>query len=46
MIPGKRNVAGETDVPALMPLQPALKTASATIIARPRKLQFNLTRPV
>jgi hypothetical protein len=44
MMPGKRNVAGETEVPALIPLQPAPQTISATMIARPGKFQFNLTR--
>jgi hypothetical protein len=33
-------------VPALMPLQPELNSASAISIASHRKFQFNLTCPV
>jgi hypothetical protein len=46
MIPGSKNVAGEMLVPALMPLQPELNSASAISIASHRKFQFNLTCPV
>jgi hypothetical protein len=45
-IPGSKNVAGETLVPALMPLQPELNSASTISIASHRKFQFNLTCPV
>jgi hypothetical protein len=45
-IPGSKNVAGETLVPALMPLQPELNSTSAISIASHRKFQFNLTCPV
>jgi hypothetical protein len=44
--PGKRKSMGETDVPALIPLHPALNNAKNTSIASHRKLQFNLTCPV
>jgi len=44
--PGIKNVAGETDVPALMPEQPAPASAKNTSIASRRKFQFNLTCPV
>lgn len=42
-IPGRKNDAGETDVPVLTPLQPALNSASAVSIARHRKFTLNLT---
>jgi hypothetical protein len=44
--PGRKNEAGETVVPALMPLHPALNSVKNTSIASHRKLQFNLTCPV
>ena len=44
--PGRKNEAGETDVPALMPPQPALASVTNTSIASPGKFQFNLTCPV
>jgi hypothetical protein len=44
--PGKKKVAGETLLLALMPLQPALANASARSIASSVILQFNLTWPV
>gem|GEM_PF-3296815 len=46
MMPGNRNVAGETDVPALMPLQPVPASGNTSSIARRAKFQFNLTCPV
>jgi len=46
IIPGSKNVAGETLVPALMPLQPEPNSASAISIASHGKFQFNLTCPV
>ena len=44
--PGRKNVAGETDVPALMPEQPAPPSVKNTSIASHRKFHFNLTCPV
>jgi hypothetical protein len=41
-----KKVAGETLVPALMPLQPELNNASVISIASHRKFEFNLTCPV
>src|SRR5258706_3942158 len=46
MMPGRKNDAGETDVPALIPLQPALNSINAVSIARYTKFTFNLTCPV
>jgi hypothetical protein len=43
IIPGSRNVAGDTDVPALMPLQPAAHSPIIASIASHAKFQFNLT---
>lgn len=43
MIPGKKKLAGETLWLALMPPQPALKSASAAGIANQIKFHFNLT---
>jgi hypothetical protein len=43
IIPGNKNDAGETVVPAWMPLQPALDTENAASIASRIKFQFNLT---
>jgi hypothetical protein len=43
IIPGNKNVAGETEVPVLMPLQPATGSAITASIASRIKLQFNLT---
>jgi len=44
--PGRKNEAGETVAPVLMPEQPALDNAKNTSIARHGKFQFNLTCPV
>lgn len=42
--PGKKNDAGETVVPALMPLQPAPTNVSAAKNASSMKFRFNFTR--
>jgi hypothetical protein len=44
--PGKKNEAGETDVLALMPEQPAPNSVKNASIASRDKFQFNLTCPV
>ena len=44
--PGKKNVAGETLPLALMPEQPALKSASNASIARPTGFQLDFTATV
>ena len=41
--PGKKNDAGETDVPALMPLHPVPENASAARSANNMKFQCNFT---
>ncbi len=42
--PGRKNDAGETDVPALIPPQPATKNGSGSNrIANHNSFQFNLT---
>jgi hypothetical protein len=46
MNPGSRNVAGETEPVALMPLQPAPRSAKAGRIAKRSNFQFNLTPAV
>jgi hypothetical protein len=46
MMPGRKNDAGETVVPVLIPLQPALSSIIAVSIARHRKFTLNLTCPV
>jgi hypothetical protein len=42
----RRNIAGETEPPALMPPHPVAYIATATSIASRRKFRFNLTCPV
>jgi hypothetical protein len=44
--PGRKNEAGETDAPVLMPEQPALASVKNTSIASHGKFHFNLTCPV
>ena len=44
--PGRKNVAGETDVLALMPEQPAPNSVKNASIASRDKFQFNLTCPL
>ena len=41
--PGSKKSRGETDVPVLMPLQPALDSAIAVRNANNMKFQFNFT---
>ncbi len=43
MSPGRKKVAGETDAPVLMPLQPTLDNATAARTANNMKFQFNFT---
>jgi hypothetical protein len=42
-MPGKKKDAGETDVPVLIPLQPALDNAIAVRSVNNMKFQFNFT---
>jgi hypothetical protein len=41
-----RNIAGETEPPALMPPQPPVHNATVISIASRKKFQSNLTCPV